>query len=125
MVAFLIDLNFIVHPLFYNYFTPFCSDPTCGVSPAEKLSPEHLQLLRKAFTCAEAAQMEENSPNGRSRNIRSGKEECEMKFEKFRDVLTSVIGPDIEDSWAERFFNEVITEIRDVYENIGLIVFNC
>lgn len=32
-----------------------------------------------------------------------------MKFEEFRDVLRSVIGPDIEDTWVERFFNEVKT----------------
>ncbi|KAK2884947.1 hypothetical protein Q8A73_021421 [Channa argus] len=30
-----------------------------------------------------------------------------MKLEEFLDVLRSVIGSDIEDTWAERFFNEV------------------
>ncbi|KAG8009073.1 WD repeat-containing protein 49 [Nibea albiflora] len=30
-----------------------------------------------------------------------------MKLEEFREALRSVIGPDIEDTWAERFFSEV------------------
>ncbi|XP_071319391.1 cilia- and flagella-associated protein 337 isoform X2 [Trachinotus anak] len=30
-----------------------------------------------------------------------------MKFEEFREVLRSVIGSDIEDTWVERFFSEV------------------
>ncbi|XP_068439589.1 cilia- and flagella-associated protein 337 [Clinocottus analis] len=30
-----------------------------------------------------------------------------MKFQDFREVLRSVIGPDVEDTWVERFFGEV------------------
>lgn len=30
-----------------------------------------------------------------------------MKLEEFREALRSVIGPDIEDMWVERFFSEV------------------
>ncbi|XP_070783771.1 cilia- and flagella-associated protein 337 [Enoplosus armatus] len=85
----------------------FC-DPASGVSPAEKLSPEHLQLLRNAFTCPKAgAQTRENRPNIRSGRSRGAHEELGMKFEEFREVLRSVIGPDIEDTWVERFFSEV------------------
>ncbi|XP_037611579.1 WD repeat-containing protein on Y chromosome isoform X1 [Sebastes umbrosus] len=85
----------------------FC-DPACGVSPAEKLTPEHLQLLRNAFTSPKAgAQMHENRPKGRSGRNRGGNEERGMKFEEFREVLRSVVGPDVEDTWVERFFSEV------------------
>ncbi|XP_022598764.1 WD repeat-containing protein on Y chromosome-like isoform X2 [Seriola dumerili] len=83
-------------------------DPACGVSPAEKLSPEHLQLLRNAFTSPKAAvQIHENRPSGRSGKNRGGNEERGMELEEFREVLRSVIGPDIEDTWVERFFSEV------------------
>ncbi|XP_069547371.1 cilia- and flagella-associated protein 337-like [Brachyistius frenatus] len=83
----------------------FC-DPSCGVSPAEKLSPEHLQLLRNAFTCPQAGlPAKENRLKGRSRG--RGIEERGMKFEEFQEVLRSVIGPNIEDTWVERFFSEV------------------
>lgn len=89
----------------------FCSDPACGVSPAEELTPEHLKLLRDAFTCAGAeAQIKENIPNGMRRSNRGKKsEEREMNLGEFTDVLRSVIGPDIEDTWVERFFSEVTT----------------
>ncbi|XP_026171024.1 WD repeat-containing protein on Y chromosome isoform X2 [Mastacembelus armatus] len=84
----------------------FC-DPACGVSPAEKLSSEHMHLLRNAFTSAKAcAQTQGDRPNGQ-RNNRAASTEGAMKLEEFRDVLRSVIGPDIEDTWVERFFNEV------------------
>ncbi|XP_071319392.1 cilia- and flagella-associated protein 337 isoform X3 [Trachinotus anak] len=85
----------------------FC-DPACGVSPAEKLSPEHLQLLRNAFTAPKAGvRIREDRPSGRSGKKRGGNEEHGMKFEEFREVLRSVIGSDIEDTWVERFFSEV------------------
>uniref|UniRef100_A0A8P4GJ23 Si:dkey-202c14.3 n=1 Tax=Dicentrarchus labrax TaxID=13489 RepID=A0A8P4GJ23_DICLA len=85
----------------------FC-DPACGVSPAEKLSPEHLQLLRNAFTCPKAEiQMHKNRSDRRSGRNRGGNKERGIKFEEFREVLRSVIGPDIEDIWVERFFSEV------------------
>lgn len=88
--------------------TPLCSDPACGVSPAEKLSPEHLQLLRNAFTSPKAgAWIQENRRSGRSGKKKGGNEEQGMKFEEFREVLRTVIGPDIEDTWVERFFSEV------------------
>ncbi|XP_058476457.1 WD repeat-containing protein on Y chromosome [Solea solea] len=82
----------------------FC-DPACGVSPAEKLSPEHLKLLRNAFTnpSKTAAQIH----NNRSTKTRGGDEERGLKFEEFRDVLRTVIGPDVEDTWVQRFFWEV------------------
>lgn len=80
-----------------------CSDPACGVSPAERLSPEHLQLLRNAFTHSEAGlHTQENKPNRRKMS-----EEHGLKCEEFGDVLKSVIGPNIEDTWCKRFFNEV------------------
>uniref|UniRef100_UPI0037E9BE00 cilia- and flagella-associated protein 337 n=1 Tax=Semicossyphus pulcher TaxID=241346 RepID=UPI0037E9BE00 len=88
------------------------SDPTCGVSPAEKLTTTHLQLLRNAFTCPKTGvQVHENSPNKR----RGGNEERGMKLEEFQEVLRSVMGPDIEDTWVKRFFSEVdITCSREV-----------
>ncbi|KAG7226387.1 hypothetical protein INR49_013798 [Caranx melampygus] len=83
-------------------------DPACGVSPAEKLNPEHLQLLRNAFTSPKTrAQIHEQRPGGGSRKNRGENEEHGMKFEEFREVMRSVIGPDIEDTWVERFFSEV------------------
>lgn len=88
-----------------DHCPPFCSDPACGVSPAEKLSPEHLQLLRNAFTCPkDGLQMHENRLSVRNKG---GNEEHGMKLEEFREVLRSVVGPDIEDTWVERFFSEV------------------
>nr|XP_020461736.1 WD repeat-containing protein 49-like isoform X2 [Monopterus albus] len=85
----------------------FC-DPACGVSPAEKLSPEHMQRLRNAFTGAKAGvQIQEDRPNGRSTSNRGANKEHGMNLEEFRDILRSVIGPDFEDTWAERFFSEV------------------
>lgn len=30
-----------------------------------------------------------------------------MKLEEFQEVLRSVVGPDVEDTWVERFFSEV------------------
>ncbi|XP_039991300.1 WD repeat-containing protein on Y chromosome isoform X2 [Xiphias gladius] len=82
----------------------FC-DPACGVSPAEKLSPDHLQLLRNAFMSPKAGvQTHENRQSGKNRGRN---EEHGMKFQEFREVLRSVIGPDIEDTWVERFFSEV------------------
>ncbi|XP_034427163.1 WD repeat-containing protein on Y chromosome isoform X2 [Hippoglossus hippoglossus] len=87
----------------------FC-DPGCGVSPAEKLSPEQLKLLRDAFTVTPRAgepQIHEDRPSGRRRKNRGGNEERGMTFEEFLQVLRTVIGPDIEDTWVERFFSEV------------------
>ncbi|XP_034070180.1 WD repeat-containing protein on Y chromosome isoform X1 [Gymnodraco acuticeps] len=85
----------------------FC-DPACGVSPPEKLTPEHLQLLRNAFTRQQAEeQTHEERPKGRSVRSRGRNEERGMKLEKFREVMRSVVGPDVEDSWVERFFSEV------------------
>lgn len=89
-----------------DHGTSFCSDPAGGVSPAEKLSPEHLQLLRNAFTGA-GVRTHENRPNRRSARNRGENEERGIHFEEFREVLRSVIGPDIEDTWVERFFSEV------------------
>ncbi|XP_062299179.1 WD repeat-containing protein 49 [Scomber scombrus] len=77
-------------------------DPAIGVSPAEKLSPEHLQLLRNAFTCSKAGLKTQKSGRNRGRN-----EEHGMGFKEFREVLQSVIGPDVEGAWVERFFSEV------------------
>lgn len=74
------------------------------MSPAEKLSPEHLQLLRNAFTCPKAGLQTRKS--GRNRG---GSEEHGMRFKEFQEVLQSVIGPDVEDAWVERFFSEVKT----------------
>ncbi|XP_026034713.1 WD repeat-containing protein on Y chromosome [Astatotilapia calliptera] len=82
----------------------FC-DPACGVSPAEKLSPEHLQLLRNAFTCSKAGlETQEHKLKGSNRGT---SEERGLTFEEFWDVLKSVIGPNIEDTWCKRFFYEV------------------
>ncbi|XP_071402332.1 cilia- and flagella-associated protein 337 [Centroberyx affinis] len=93
-------------------------DPACGVSPAEKLSLEHLQLLRDAFTChtpsdrasrprAAGLQTGENRQNGWSGRNRGASGEHAMNFEEFQEALSSVIGPDIEATWVERFFSEV------------------
>ncbi|KAM9336618.1 cilia- and flagella-associated protein 337 [Symphorus nematophorus] len=85
----------------------FC-DPASGVSPAEKLSPEHLQLLRNAFTCPKTGvHKHEARLKGRSERNRGGNEKHGMNFEEFREVLRSVIDTDIEDTWVERFFSEV------------------
>lgn len=83
-----------------------CSDQAGGVSPAERLSPEHLLLLRNAFT-GTGTQTHPNGPNRRSARRRRGDGERGVDFKEFREVLRSVIGPDIEDEWIERFFNEV------------------
>lgn len=83
-----------------------CSDQAGGVSPAEMLSPEHLLLLRNAFT-GTGTQTHPNGPNRRSARRRRGDGERGVYFKEFREVLRSVIGPDIEDEWIERFFNEV------------------
>lgn len=97
------------------WFPPLCSDPACGVSPAEKLSPEHLQLLRNSFNRPRAgAQTHEHRPNERRGRNRGGNEERGLKLEEFREVLRSVIGPDVEDTWVERFFSEV-TRNKDMY----------
>lgn len=78
------------------------------MSPPEKLTPEHLQLLRNAFTRQQAEeQTHEERPKGRSVRRRGRNEERGMKLEKFREVMRSVVGPDVEDSWVERFFSEV------------------
>ncbi|XP_059180010.1 WD repeat-containing protein on Y chromosome [Centropristis striata] len=85
----------------------FC-DPACGVSPAEKLTPDHLQLLRNAFSHPKAgAQIHENRPKGRSGKNGGGHEESGLKLGEFHEVLRSVVGPDVEDEWVERFFSEV------------------
>ncbi|KAM9837980.1 cilia- and flagella-associated protein 337 [Aulostomus maculatus] len=82
----------------------FC-DSSFGVSPAAKLSPEHLQLLRNAFTCQRGGpHSQRDRLKGRSR---SENEEGYMRLEEFREILQSVIGPSIEDAWVERFFSEV------------------
>lgn len=86
-----------------NNYTHFCSDKASGVSPAEKLSPEHLQLLRNAFTAARR-QTHENRRGARNKG---GTEKSGFCFEDFREVLRSVIDPNIEDVWIERFFSEV------------------
>lgn len=83
-----------------------CSDPACGVSPAEKLSPDQLNLLRNAFTGAREQTCEKSLCRKNARN-RRGDEKQGMEFDEFRDVLRSVIGPDIEDMWVEKFFMEV------------------
>ncbi|KAM3859581.1 cilia- and flagella-associated protein 337-like [Diretmus argenteus] len=92
-------------------------DPACGVSPAEKLSLEHLQLLGDAFTChtpsdkgsnpGDGLEAQGNRQKGWSGRNRGGSEQHGMNFEEFREALSSVIGPDIEVGWAEKFFSEV------------------
>ncbi|XP_068161900.1 cilia- and flagella-associated protein 337 [Antennarius striatus] len=42
--------------------------------------------------------------NGKNRG---GEEKLGMNLQEFQEVLRSVIGPDIEDTWVERFFDEV------------------
>lgn len=90
---------------------PVCSDEAGGVSPAERLSPEHLLLLRNALTRS-GTQAHPNGPNRRRARRRRGDGERGVHFAEFREVLRSVIGPEIEDEWIERFFNEV-SQIRD------------
>lgn len=51
--------------------------------------------------------MHEKRPKGKSVRNRGENEERGINFEEFRKVLRSVIGPDIEDTWVQRFFNEV------------------
>ncbi|KAM3591772.1 uncharacterized protein V6R79_007053 [Siganus canaliculatus] len=78
-------------------------DPAYGVSPAEKLSPDDLQLLKNAFTCPRAgAQLPGSRLDRGDGNVEHG-----MNLDQFREVLRSVMGPDIEDTWVERFFSEV------------------
>ena len=86
-----------------NNYTHFCSDKASGVSPAEKLSPGHLQLLRNAFT-ASRGQAHEN--RGGTKN-KGGSEESGFCFKEFREVVRSATDPNIEDTWIERFFSEV------------------
>lgn len=40
-----------------------------------------------------------------------------MKLDEFREALRSVIGPDIEDMWVERFFSEVRRN-KDVFVKV-------
>ncbi|XP_034563346.1 WD repeat-containing protein 49 [Notolabrus celidotus] len=87
----------------------FC-DPACGVSPAERLTTKHLQLLRNAFTCPKAGeQVHENKPNGGRGGKRGENKEQGMKLKEFGETMRSVMGPDIKDTWVERFFSEVDT----------------
>ncbi|XP_024913730.1 WD repeat-containing protein 49 isoform X3 [Cynoglossus semilaevis] len=80
----------------------FC-DPACGPSPAEKLTPQHLKLLRDAFTRPRpAAQKHDRIRKSRRADVEDG-----VRFEEFQQVLRTVIGPDIEDTWVDRFFCEV------------------
>lgn len=81
-----------------------CSDPACGPSPAEKLTPQHLKLLRDAFTRPRpAAQKHDRIRKSRRADVEDG-----VRFEEFQQVLRTVIGPDIEDTWVDRFFCEVV-----------------
>lgn len=73
-----------------------CSDEANGVSPAEKMSPQHLQRLRNAF----AAILD--SRGGARNRAKSG-----INSKEFHQVLKSAIGPHIYQTWVERFFNEV------------------
>lgn len=73
-----------------------CSDEADGVSPAEKLSPQDLHRLRNAFTA-----ILDSRGGGRTRP-KSG-----MNLKEFHQALGSVIGPHIDETWVERFFDEV------------------
>lgn len=80
------------------------SDKADRISPAEKLSPEHLQLLRDAFS---GLRMDVSSQNKRRARNRGKNKECGMNFEQFHELLRSVMGPDLDDMWVDRFFSEV------------------
>ncbi|KAK7919797.1 hypothetical protein WMY93_011081 [Mugilogobius chulae] len=80
-------------------------DSSIGLSPAEKLSPEHLQLLRDAFTRAKHEQRT-NEISRQKRRTRN-QDDRKMEFEEFCEVIHLVMGPDADDAWTKRFFNEV------------------
>ncbi|KAM4624514.1 cilia- and flagella-associated protein 337 [Polymixia lowei] len=98
-------------------------NPGCGDSPGDKLSLEHLQLLREAFTrhtpsdgaSRRGARLHRTQTQGDGGRDGwsagdgggGGTGEQGMNFEEFRDALSSVIGPEIEDGWVERFFREI------------------
>lgn len=51
--------------------------------------------------------MHEKRPRRRSARNRGDNEERGIHLEEFRKVLRSVMGPDIEDTWVQRFYDEV------------------
>lgn len=73
-----------------------CSDEADGVSPAEKLSPQHLQHLRNAFTATL------DSKAVATNRVRSG-----INLKEFDQVLRSIMGPRIDQTWVKKFFDEV------------------
>ncbi|XP_072311931.1 uncharacterized protein [Eucyclogobius newberryi] len=80
-------------------------DASIGLSPAERLSPEHLQLLRDAFTCVHH-KLQTNGVTGRKRRTRS-QNDPRVVFEEFCEVISLVFGSDAEVGWVKRFFEEV------------------
>lgn len=73
-----------------------CSDEADGVSPAEKLSPQHLQHLRNAFTAIL------DSKAAATNRAKSG-----IHLKEFHQVLRSIMGPQIDQTWVKEFFDEV------------------
>lgn len=73
-----------------------CSDEANEVSPAEKLSPKHLQCLRNAFIAI-------LDSKGSARNTA----ESGINLKESHQVLKSAVGPHIDQMWVERFFNEL------------------
>ncbi|CAL1599108.1 unnamed protein product [Knipowitschia caucasica] len=70
-------------------------------SPAEILTPAHLQRLRDAFTsAAHVTRLHRKQRN--NNHVHS-----HMVFEEFSAVLQSVLQSEAEPAWAQRFFDEV------------------
>ncbi|CAG5909022.1 unnamed protein product, partial [Menidia menidia] len=80
-------------------------DAACGASLAEKLSPEHLHILRNAFS-GPTAELQTQPQRLKGRHENRG-EEPGRTLQEFRELLKSVIGPGVEDSWIQRSFSEV------------------
>uniref|UniRef100_A0A1A7ZAZ8 Si:dkey-202c14.3 n=1 Tax=Nothobranchius furzeri TaxID=105023 RepID=A0A1A7ZAZ8_NOTFU len=77
--------------------------PADSSSAADKLRPEHMQLLRDAFICPKARpQAQHPKTEGGNRD-----EEPGLMLGEFQELLRSVVGPSADESWVERFFSEV------------------
>ena len=95
----------------------FSSGPQRGGSLAEQLTVENLRLLKDAFENHKTSpgrtsrrkprKPKQDEGRGIEETGRRGREAPRINLEEFRNVLSSVIGPDVSDGSVERFFCEV------------------
>lgn len=82
---------------------PRCSDQAGGAKPAERLSPEHLALLRNPSLDLELERNQTAQPD----EVQGGDEAMDSGKFISKSSTRPLIGPYIEDEWIENFFNEV------------------